>query len=119
MNIVYHYQVVLTLLSEHYQKKCAEVRRLSNNQRYSPKVTELRQQEADELKGILDKLTRLNSHDLMRLRSYGMLDEYLRNRTNENPDLLGHHIILGPDKPELFGYYSRIRWNVPISFFKK
>lgn len=119
MNIVYHYQHALTLLSECYNRKCEEVIRLVNNPKYAPTIVKIRQQEADELKEVLNELTKLNSNDLLRLQSFGELDVSMTQCINHYPDILGFNIIFGPDNPELFGYYYRLSWNMPISFFKK
>lgn len=117
MKSTFNIQRLLMLLRELYDEKCNEVKWLISSKKYSLKIIEKRQQEADKLKEALE-LTKVNPNALIRLQTYVKLDDYLTVYTKSHPDLLGHNIIFGPDKPELFGYYSRIPWNVPISFFK-
>lgn len=108
----------LTELRELYHYKCVEVKQLKQSKKYPLKIIELRQREADKLKELLDGLTKVNPMDLIKLQIYSTFHENLTKLVNDDPDLLGCAIIIGADKSENYQRFSRITWNIPISFFR-
>ena len=118
MNIAYHYQHVLMLLSELYQSKCEEVNRLIRCKKYSPRIIEIRQQEADKLKEILQEITKVHPMALNTSQLYNKLHNDLASYFEADPQLSGGIIILGLDKPGNFQRFFRHPWNIPISLFR-
>lgn len=118
MNKAFNFERSLLILDELYKCKCKEVKWLIESKKYSLKVIEKRQQEADKLKESLEGITNVTPTDLFKPQFYSGLDKCMVKHAKSDPSLKGFIIILGPDKPELFQEYSRITWNIPISIFR-
>ena len=106
------------LAKELYLNKDKEIHRLTNNPKIQLWVIDLRKEEATKLKKLAEGLVLIESTGLMRMEAYMPLDRNLRLLTQRDPCLKGHIITLGPDKPELKPYFSKISYNIPITFYK-
>lgn len=118
-------EIPLTALSfladELLHNKCREIAKLKNREKGSPSWIGIRIQEATKLRQLAEgiRILLIESQSSERLRIYRKLDHNLKVLTNSDPNLKGHIITLGPDKPELFHSFSRVTYQIPITFFKQ
>lgn len=106
--------------NELYMSKCEEVKRLSNRENGPPKWIDIRKTEASSLKELVEGIKMIVNHypDNYRQQIYLQLDKSLQRHFQKDPNLKGAIIFMGPDKPELTSYFTRIAFNIPITFFR-
>ena len=119
MNYRSKIQTLQIIATELHQNKWKEIQKLATKEKaYTSYVIDLRKEEANKLKQLKEGLTLVESTGFLRMEAYLSLDRELRHLTQADPCLKGHIITLGPDQPELKPFFSRVTYNIPITFYK-
>lgn len=118
MNYRKHLHTLLILATELSQNKEKEIQRLIKSENAYSRLIEIRKEEAQKLKNLAEGLTLVGNSGLVRLEVYLSLDKKLRHLAQTDPCLKGYIVTLGPDQPELKPYFSKVSFNIPISFYR-
>lgn len=112
-------QTLQVLTNELYSNKQEEIQRLTANEKTrSSWIINLRKEEAIKLKKLQEGLTLVENTGFLRLEAYLSLDRKLRYLTQADPCLKGHIVTIGPNQTELTPFFSRVTFNIPITFYK-